>query len=236
MESTDNFKKSYSQFGEDLIIGSIFNCLFQIGMTNIKYVDIGANYPISDNNTFAFYQQGGSGILVEPNPYFLPFYKLDRPNDIVFNAGIRYESGLESAQYYDFGYEAHGLNTFSEKRKEEVIKRHKLVKTHIIPLIDINEVFSHMEYIDFVSMDIEGFELPILKTLDFNNNAFRPKLFCIEANKSEIECGHNSDLVEYLRSKDYVLVADNFVNQFFVDIKQLRPHEVFDLSHNGIKW
>ena len=233
MESKDNFYKSYSQFGEDLMLKSIFAYIFNMDLKNLKYVDIGANFPITISNTFNLYENGGSGILVEPNPSFLPLYSLERPRDIVISAGIKFKDGADEALYYDFGYYSIGLNTFSEERKNEVEKQHKLVKTRKIPLIDINDVFSKMEYIDFVSLDVEGVELEILKTIDFSNKKLRPKLFCVEANKTEIECGYKSELTLFMNSNDYIMVADNFTNVFYADLSQIKANPNFPIYHNG---
>ena len=61
-------KISFSQNGEDLLIQA---ALAMLGIKNPKsmsYLDIGANHPFSLSNTYKFYREGGSGILVEPDP------------------------------------------------------------------------------------------------------------------------------------------------------------------------
>lgn len=233
MEKKTDYKKSYSQFGEDMILKTLFLYLFCKDITNIKYVDIGANYPIEDNNTYNLYLNGGSGILVEPNPYFIPFYKLDRPNDTIINAGIKFDPNIDSALYYDFGYYALGLNTFSEEKKNEVIKYHELKQTHTLPLIDVNDVLSKMDYIDFISLDVEGVELEVLKNVNFDNKQLRAKLFCIEANKTEIECGYKSEVTEFMENNGYIMVADNFTNIFYADLSQIKAQPSVPIMHKG---
>ena len=166
-----------------------------------------------------FYRSGAKGVLIEPNPHFIPLYQEVRPNDKAVHAGINFGTDKNSADYYDFGDVMHGWNTFSAERKDDVIKTYPLQKVHHIPLVNINDVLSSIDGVDFISLDVEGLELEILKTLDFNNEKFRPKMFCIEANKRDITCGYESELVRFMKEKDYVVVADNFINLIFADIR-----------------
>src|SRR5262249_29835011 len=57
-------EESYSQAGEDLIVRFFF---YHQRISNITYLDIGANEPIQLNNTYYFYRRGFRGVLVEPN-------------------------------------------------------------------------------------------------------------------------------------------------------------------------
>ncbi len=66
-------------------------------------------------------------------------------------------------------------------------------------------------------MDIEGFELQILKTLDFKR--FRPLVLCIETltyteNRSETKL---TDVIDFVAEQGYLLYADIFINSIFVD-------------------
>src|SRR5687768_12820800 len=58
-------RPSFAQQGEDLVLEGVLNYL---KIKKPTYVDIGAGHPITGNNTFKFFRQYGSGVLVEPNP------------------------------------------------------------------------------------------------------------------------------------------------------------------------
>jgi hypothetical protein len=58
-------ERSYSQAGEDKILRLMFQSFEK---RNITYLDIGTNDPVSINNTYLFYLNGGGGVCVEPNP------------------------------------------------------------------------------------------------------------------------------------------------------------------------
>src|SRR4051794_6249606 len=72
-------RKSYSSHGEDLEIASL---LKQYDMSNSIYIDIGANDPVANSNTYLFYRKGFSGICLDPNYEYAPMYYLLRHRDI----------------------------------------------------------------------------------------------------------------------------------------------------------
>ncbi len=57
-------KKSFAQFGEDILLETCFNLLFSTDISKIKYLDIGSNDPIIGNNTYFFYKNKASGVLI----------------------------------------------------------------------------------------------------------------------------------------------------------------------------
>src|SRR5580693_625305 len=54
---------SFAQQGEDLIAEDL---LHWFKISKPTYLDIGANDPIHNNNTYLFYTKGARGVLVEP--------------------------------------------------------------------------------------------------------------------------------------------------------------------------
>ena len=64
----------YSQFGEDIIIAYLF---YYLKINKLLYLDIGANHPRYISNTFYFYERGGSGVCIEPNPMLWKIFKKD---------------------------------------------------------------------------------------------------------------------------------------------------------------
>ena len=68
--------KSFSQFGEDLIIDNALDILKE---KNISYLDIGANHPYFLSNSYYFYRKGANGTLVEPDPFLCKILKKKDP-------------------------------------------------------------------------------------------------------------------------------------------------------------
>jgi FkbM family methyltransferase len=209
-------KISYSQLGEDLIIDFIFKN-FKIGKPT--YIDIGAHHPTHLSNTYLFYKNGSEGICVEPDPELFKKIKKERKNDICLNIGIGIEEE-KLADYYVMS--AKVLNTFSKEEAEHLTNTtsKKIEKVIKIPLVPINKIIT--KYLNnkapnFVSLDTEGYDFKILKSLDFNN--FRPEIFCVETityTEDKTERKEN-EIIAFMKEKGYFVFADTYINTIFVD-------------------
>ena len=69
-------KKTYSQFGEDLIINNFFGDF--IG----KYVDIGCYHPIKYSNTALLHKKGWTGVNIDLNETSINLFNACRKNDL----------------------------------------------------------------------------------------------------------------------------------------------------------
>lgn len=209
---------SYAQFGEDLIANSLF---YSINITKPTYMDVGANEPIISNNTYFFYKSGARGLLIEPNVAFTEKLKTTRPGDTVLTAGIGITDVTE-ADYYVMSQPQHG--TFDKAHAEKFVreKGYKIERVVKVPLININKAMAeHFKGAapDYLSIDVEGLEFAILKTIDFKR--FRPKVICIETLVANT-LKHNPEITQYMVSADrgYEVRGMSFPNTFYMD-KQL---------------
>ena len=100
-----------------------------------EYLDIGANHPIEINNTYLFYLNDASGVLIEPDPYYINELKNTRPNDLVLNIGLGKEKKL-GADFYIMS--VRGLNTFD---KTQAMKIQNEGDYQIKEIIKVNIVF-----------------------------------------------------------------------------------------------
>ena len=206
---------SFSQFGEDLILQSM---LKRSGINELTYLDIGANEPIIGNNTYGFYLAGNRGVLIEPNFDLCQKIKKVRPRDTVLNFGIG--GDVEShAEYYMFGKDNSPLNTFSKQDalnyEKEGFRVHKIVD---IPLKNVNSIIKDY-FADksptVISLDVEGLDEIILKSLDFDK--YQPLLFCVETAifGNELSYKKRKGLFELMKEKNYSVYADTHVNTIF---------------------
>jgi FkbM family methyltransferase len=199
-----------------VIISSLFT---NYGKTQIKYLDIGTNDPILFSNTYKFSVGGSNGVCVEANAAFIPAIKKMRHNDVVINAGVSV-NGNGVADFYVFKDDVSGLNTLDKKIAESIEKQglHKIKWIEKVPLVTINDLIkdNFTNYPDFLSIDIEGSDLPVLETLDFN--AYPIPVICVET--CIYNTGHifqkNNAIIDFMLTKNYEVYADTYVNTIFV--------------------
>ena len=214
---------SYAQQGEDLVVQNVLDMVRVDGP--ITYVDIGAYDRIFNSNSYAFYLAGGHGVLVEPNPSKIDRLRKVRPRDKVLNVGVGLSSLPATGDYYVIGGASDGqLNTFSKEDAEEVrTKSHGtqfIEKVLKMPLVNINTLMQEQlgGAPKFLSIDTEGLDLGILKTMDFD--CYRPDVICVET----LEVGGDAVSVDILRLLDsvhYSARGATFVNTIFVDDRHL---------------
>jgi len=209
---------SYAEQGEDLVMQ---NLLAMAGIAKPSYLDIGAYHPVFKNNTFLFYLAGGRGVLVEPNPRYATFSTSARPGDTVLEVGIGVTSQAE-ADYYVMDGDGQ-LNTFSKKEADDLVaidrrRIEKVIKRRLMKIGDVIDAHFKGGAPDIVSIDVEGMDLAILGTLDFDRH--RPKVLCVET--AELTTGLVSrEIVELMRSKGYTARGGSFPNTVFLDDRML---------------
>ncbi|HEV3030942.1 MAG TPA: FkbM family methyltransferase [Polyangia bacterium] len=216
-------KWSYAQQGEDLVVENVLDAIGVKGP--ITYLDVGAFDPVLDSNTFAFYEAGGHGLLVEPNPAKIDRLRNVRPRDKTLNVGVGLSAEPTTGDYYVIGGPSAGLlNTFSKEDAEDVQTKshgqHFIEKVLKLPLVNINTLMREQlaGAPTFLSIDTEGLDLGILKTMDFDR--YRPDVICVET----MEVGGDAvsvDILRLLESKRYSARGATFVNTIFVDDRHL---------------
>lgn len=182
----------YSQHGEQQVITDYFKGF--IG----TLLDLGANDGVTFSNSRALLDVGWFGVLVEPSEK--TFKELQKncghfPVQL-HNVGISDYCG--SAEFYESGSlcspDDHSLiSSIKESETERWKKKSKpsdpiveFTKT-TIPVVDFKTLLknSRCDTFDFITIDVEGMEVEILKQMDLK--ALGCKMICLEYNgKSEI--------------------------------------------------
>ncbi|MEH6764504.1 MAG: FkbM family methyltransferase [Aequorivita antarctica] len=208
---------SYSQHADDYIAWQLLG-RERDGLV----VEVGAFDGVHLSNSFAFEQIRWNSICIEPSPAIFKFLEQNRPAAININNAI---VGDENISEIDFYAEEIGVLSGCNYDEEDVKKRYenrgleytepKKIK---ITATTLSSLFGKLKVdtIDVLSIDVEGFELEVLKGLDLKS--FNVKLFIIEANDEE----YKTQILNFFKENPaYIYVGNNYQNLFFVKKKYL---------------
>lgn len=222
-------KEAYAQCGEDIIINFIISSYCNKEFGKVTYLEVGTNNPVLENNTYLFYTMGGSGVLIEPNPELCKLANQKRPKDTVICAGIAFDEKVKSAPFYMFQLPYDGWNGFDESRVELAKKAGvRLINQFNQKLIPINEVLDQYfadEPPVIVSIDVEGFEMNILNTINFERH--RPVIFCIESDQTNFEAYAKHPIIDIMAKNGYLHMANTSINMIFLEKSYFNMEKFF---------
>tara|TARA_Y100000768_G_scaffold327745_1_gene265489 strand:+ start:183 stop:893 length:711 start_codon:yes stop_codon:yes gene_type:complete len=195
-------KKTYSMDGEDLAINK-----FVEKKRNGFYVDVGAHHPIQRNNTHILFKKGWEGINIDINEFSIDLFNYLRPKDLNLQIAVSNKNGeITFYSQKDFSQ----LNTTDKDIAKEHFQnnfRAKVIKCKTIQNILENSKYNNKK-IDFLNIDVEGAEMQVLSTLNFELH--NPTTICIEilgyrsmdSKSREIEIQKN-EIYQFLSAKKY---------------------------------
>jgi Methyltransferase FkbM domain len=194
---------SWSQEGEDLILARVFG-----DRREGFYVDVGAHHPKRFSNTYFFYRRGWSGINIDAMPGSMCAFNRVRPRDKNIELGIGIQHG--KLDYYLFNEPA--LNGFAKElsvNRDQSGSPYKIIGTKTIDIRPLSQVLDeHLpanQVIDFMSVDVEGLDLDVLKSSNWAR--YRPKYVLAEILDSSLHEIQKHEVAEFMSSVGYRIYA-----------------------------
>lgn len=193
---TYTFRNGYkSQFYQDYIVA---NFVFP-GKKDGIFLDIGGNHPIVINNTCYFEKIGWTGLAFEPQKQFKTLWEKHRNIPMLPIA-------LGDCEQ---------IITFNELRSDVLsginVEGQEIYRTYEVQQRRLGNVLKERGIceIDYMSLDVEGFEMPVLNGIDWDNTVIK----CIS-----VECNEEDDneLQNFLFEKGYVLMFKTGVDGIYV--------------------
>lgn len=216
---------SYSQNFEDVLL---FRALKNI--ENGFYIDIGANDPVIDSITKAFYDRGWSGINCEPLVSHYEDLKKARPRDINLNYAVGDSEGV----FQIWESDVRGWATLSEDIRSAhealgmKLKSHQVSQTTLTKIC--SEHLQNQDQIHFLKIDVEGLEEQVLK--GFNLNMYRPWILVIEAIDPITQVPNFVNWESMVLQAAYHYVYTDGLNRFYISKEREYLAEFFKYPVN----
>jgi FkbM family methyltransferase len=182
LERLDPFVNlAYSQDGEDMILRRLFE-----RQERGFYVDVGAHHPFRFSTTCYFHRRGWRGLNIDPNPEAIAAFARARPADTNVCVGVSDMTGDLSFHFFN----EPALNTFDADLAAEraQLPGYRLLETRTVPVRRLNDLLATYlppgQGIDFLSIDVEGMDLSVLQSNDWNR--FRPHFLLVEAHERTV--------------------------------------------------
>lgn len=209
---------SYAQNFEDVMLRRVFrNRKFGF------YIDVGAFDPAVESVTKFFYDEGWSGINIEPNDCMYRKLLQERPRDINLKlaVGEREESRLMHM------FAQIGNSTFEESVRDHYVGRGFETEDQAVRVSTLAAVCRDFvkQEIDFLKIDCEGWEGPVIKGADWDR--FRPIVLIVEATAPDTTIPNWTAWEPYLvQTAHYDFVYFDGLNRFYVrhEYSHLRSH------------
>jgi|SRR5690348_11829310 len=196
-------QESYAQEGEDLIIARLVG-----DKSDGFYVDVGAHHPVRHSNTYRLYRRGWHGINIDATPGSMERFRHLRPRDI--NVECLVAAGAEPQPFHVLSEPA--LNTASrvlaEQRRAENPQYRVTETVALRPRTLASILGEHLpagQPIDLMSVDVEGLDLEVLRSNDWQT--YRPGILLVELLATTLGELEQHEIVRFLRVQSYRPIA-----------------------------
>ncbi|WP_310441882.1 FkbM family methyltransferase [Sulfurimonas sp.] len=213
---------SYAQNFEDVILNRALQ-----DVESGFYIDVGANDPIEDSVTKAFYDKGWSGINIEPEEEFYSKLQIDRPNDI--NLKLAVSSTQKSIQFYVS--QIRGWSTTDKNITQDTSRDYLLSETRTVEAKSLDEICSQnsVKEIHFLKIDVEGAEKDVLQSFSF---ALKPWIVVVEATLPNSNIDASSSWEYILINNNYTFVYFDGINKFYLSSQKQELQKYFAYPPN----
>ena len=177
------------------------------------YVDVGAQHPVIDSVSKAFYERGWRGVHIEPVPKYARLLRQDRPDETVLEVALSdFEGTLELNVIPETGLST-AVDAYAQRHHTEKGFDCQRIQVPVLTLKSALQPFAGKD-VHWLKIDVEGLESQVLKGWD--SQVSRPWVMVIEAtipNSTETDYA-NWDPI--LTAANYQIVYFDGLNRFYV--------------------
>lgn len=172
------------------------------------FIEVGANEPTQTSQTWQTWhleRKGWHGILIEPIAELCDQLRSQRPHSVVVQAACGAPEQRGAATLHV----AEGL-TRSTLERNTVALNVNFTRTETVAVKTLDDILEELQppQVDFVSLDVEGLQLNVLR--GFNLQKYHPRLLLVEDHL------HNLKTHRYLLQQRYRLVKRTARNNWYI--------------------
>lgn len=210
-------KVSFAQNFEDIILSRVFN------KPQGFYIDVGAAHPDVDSVTKYFYNQGWSGLNIEPNGDYFELLQRRRSRDTNLNCAV---ADSEGEAVFTFVKNDPKLSSIEELSPDLIAKEKLEIVKKLTPLTTLKKVIEERKIskVDFLKIDAEGAEAKVLAGFPFAQ--IKPRLVLIESVEAKSTVSTKGAWEHQLTEQGYISVYSDGINDYYV---QKNDKEAIDL-------
>jgi FkbM family methyltransferase len=214
---------SYAQNLEDVMLARAFR-----GQVAGFYIDVGAMHPVLDSVTKHFYDLGWRGINIEPTALHHALLVEQRPRDV----NLRVALGERPGRRVLHRVGTTGLSSFDADVLAAAASRGEPVEDEEVEVTTLAEVCRrHVSCeIDFLKIDVEGFEEQVIRGADWQR--FRPRVALVEATRPGSSEPNFASWDPLLRDAGYHFAFFDGLNRFYVRRESAELLEQFQVPVN----
>ena len=193
------------------------------------YIDIGAQHPIVDSVSKAFYEHGWRGMHVEPTGPHVELLRNDRPDEQVIQAVV----GDSETPITFYEIPGGGLSTARRNIAELHARNYECeVREITVDSVRLETLFEKAgnREIHWMKIDVEGFEKEVLS--GWGGSTVRPWIVIVEATFPNTQIDTFSDWESEIDERGYRLVYRDGLNRFYLSEKHLNLSACFEFPPN----
>lgn len=178
-----------------------------------RYVDIGAQHPVVDSVSKAFYEHGWRGVHVEPVPQYADLLRLDRPDETVLQVAFSDREGMLELKVF----KNTGLSTAVEAYAQQHATNPAFTAEGLLtPMLQMKTALASLngQDVHWLKIDVEGLEEQVLRGWD--STVLRPWIILIEATvPTSTELNYEA-ADHIIIEAGYIFVYFDGLNRFYV--------------------
>lgn len=224
-DRTDTFR---AQNGEDRWLDDYFGHKRQG-----YFADIGAYDGVNLSNSYHFEQIGWSGILAEPDPGNAEHCRTSRPSSTTFQCAVVGSADIREITFHQAPSGVFSTTHMTEQHAKRLDGMGQEVESFTVPARTLDSLLAEavVDKLDFVSIDVEGGELDVLKGFDIRR--WNPDIVVIESNtKLRLPA-----IRDYFVDNGYAYVHSIDVNDFYerVDSGFVNLRDAWNYAGNRLR-